>query len=96
MKRYFAPLLLAVLVIVAQAGASVVTSIPGGIVLPFPAINYFGPGPQTVAPGVTWTSTNDGSNATPAVFGFDYTQPPNLYSFGANGNWTTEIGRAHV
>jgi hypothetical protein len=92
MKRFFAPLLLAVLVMVAQAGASVITSLPGGTVLPFPAVNYFGPGPQTVAPGVTWSSTNDGSNATAAVFGFDYTQFPGFYSFGSNGNWTNGLG----
>ena len=91
MKRFFAPLVLAVLVMIAQAGASVITSLPGGKVLPFPAVNYFGPGPQTVASGVTWTSTNDGSNATAAVFGFDYTQPPGLYGFGSNGNWTTGL-----
>ncbi len=92
MKKFLTLLLLAVLTMVMQAGASVVTSIAGGTVLPFPAVNYFGPGPQTVAPGVTWSSTNDGSNATPAVFGFDYTQFPGFYSFGSNGNWTTGIG----
>ena len=77
---------------VAQAGASVVTAIPGGTVLPFAPVNYFGGGPQTVAPGVTWSSTNDGSNAAPSVFGEDFTLPPGFYNFGANGNWTTGLG----
>jgi hypothetical protein len=86
MKSFFAPLFLAVLVMVAQAGATVVTSIPGGTVLPLPAINYFGGGPQTVAPGVTWSSTN-AFNGGGSVFGFT-----GLSDFGPNGQWTGTLG----
>ena len=41
MRKLLTPLFLAVLVLVAQAGASVVTSIPGGTVIPLPAVDYF-------------------------------------------------------
>ena len=85
MKKLIALLMLMVL----QAGASVVTSIPGGTVVPMPAVNYFGPGPQTFGPGITWSSTNafDGGGS---VFGFTpgLPCPYNCYSFSANGNWT--------
>jgi hypothetical protein len=86
MKIFFAPLFLAVLVMVAQAGATVVTSIPGGTVLPLPAVNYFGGGPQTVAPGVTWSSTN-AVNGAGSAFGFT-----GLSDFGPNGQWTGTLG----
>lgn len=68
----------------AQAG--VVTSIPGGTVYSMPAINYFGPGPQTVAPGVTWSSTN-AINQGGSVFGFN-----EGYGFGTNGFWDGSVG----
>ena len=58
MKKLFAALFVAVLLTVAQAGATVVTSIPGGTVYTMPVLQYFGPGPQTVAPGIVWSSTN--------------------------------------
>jgi PEP-CTERM motif len=66
---------------VPAAQASVVTSLPGGTVYAFPVINYFGAGPQTVAPGITWSSTN-GSNQGGSVFG--YTEG---YGFSGNGFW---------
>lgn len=60
--------------------AAPITSIPGGTVIPFPSVNqYFGAGPKTVAPGVTWTSTHDRS-----VYGF--TQ--GSYGLATNGTWT--------
>ena len=65
----------------AAAQASVVTSIPGGTIYPFPPINYFGPGPQTVAPGITWSSTN-AANQGGSVFGYT-----SGYGFGSNGDW---------
>ncbi|WP_229211305.1 MULTISPECIES: FxDxF family PEP-CTERM protein [unclassified Duganella] len=43
-----------------------------------PALNYFGPGPQTLAPGVDWSSAN--SNA---VFGYN-----GGYGFNDNGFWS--------
>jgi len=86
MKRLFAALFVAVVLTVAQAGATVVTSIPGGTVYPFPAINYFGPGPQTVAPGITWSSTN-ASTQGGSVFGYT-----GGYGFLSNGFWTGALG----
>lgn len=83
MKKLVAALMLMIL----QAGASVVTSVPGGTVIPMPAANYFGPGPQTFGPGITWSSTNafDGGGS---VFGFTPGAcPSNCYSFLGNGSW---------
>jgi hypothetical protein len=52
-----------------------------------PAVNYFGPGPQTFGPGITWSSTN-AFNGGGAVFGFTPGACPFFcYSFLANGNW---------
>lgn len=86
MKRLFASLSVAVLLTVAQAGASVITSISGGTVIPLPAVNYFGGGPQTVAPGITWSSTNV-NNQGGSVFGYTAS-----YNFGVNGSWTGALG----
>jgi hypothetical protein len=86
MRRLFAALFIVVLLTVAQAGASVVTSIPGGTVFPFPAVNYFGGGPQTVATGITWSSTNV-INQGGSVFG-----NTSSYNFGINGIWTGALG----
>ena len=47
--------------------------------IPFATDNYFGTGPVTVAPGVTWTSTN-AFNQGGAVYGYD-----GGYGFGVNG-----------
>jgi hypothetical protein len=93
MKRLFAAMFLAVLVMVAQAGATVVTSIPGGTVYTLPTVNYFGGGPQTVASGITWSSTN-AFNEGGAVFGFlpQLPCPVNCYGFAANGFWTGPLG----
>lgn len=78
--------LLSALLLTAVAGASVVTSLPGGTVVPMPAINYFGPGPQTFGPGITWSSTN-AANQGGSVFGYN-----GSYGFGANGGWTGALG----
>jgi hypothetical protein len=61
-----------------DADANLITSISGGTVLPFPAVNLFTAGPETVAPGVTWSSTTSGS-----VYGFT-----DIYGFGDNGNYS--------
>ena len=63
------------------AGASVVTSLPGGTVVPMPVVNYFGPGPQSFGSGITWTSTN-AANQGGSVFGYT-----GGYGFGGNGSW---------
>ncbi len=86
MKRLFAALFVAVLLTVAQAGATVVTSIPGGTVYTMPVLQYFGPGPQTVAPGIVWSSTN-AFNQGGSVFGYNLG-----YGFLANGFWDAGVG----
>jgi len=92
MRKFLVPLLLTVILVVVQAGASHVTSLPGGIVIPMPAVDYFGPGPQTFGVGsfgVTWSSTNafNGGGAT-----FGYTGVYGAYSFLSNGQWTGSLG----
>ena len=86
MKRLFAALFVAVLLTVAQAGATVVTSIPGGTVYTMPVLQYFGPGPQTVAPGIVWSSTNAFTQGG-SVFGYNLG-----YGFLANGFWDAGVG----
>ncbi len=61
-----------------QASAALVTSLPGGTVLAMPVLNYQGAGPQTLAPGVTWSSTRN------SVFGYT-----NGYALDVNGDWNT-------
>ncbi|HEY6342987.1 MAG TPA: PEP-CTERM sorting domain-containing protein [Bryobacteraceae bacterium] len=68
-----------------SAYADVVNSIPGGTVENMPILNYFGPGPQTVVPGITWTSTN-ASNQGGSVFGFT-----DGYGFVGNGSWDSAL-----
>jgi len=91
MRKLFALLLVSGLLMVAQAGATLVTSITGGEVIPMPAMDYFGGGPLTFGPEITWSSTNTGnacgSNACASVFGFTGT-----YDFGSNGQWTGARG----
>jgi hypothetical protein len=60
-----------------DANASVVTSIPGGSVLPFPTVKLITAGPETIAPGVTWSSTFSAS-----AYGWI-----NGYNFHSNGIW---------
>jgi len=88
MKNVAVSVFLAFLVIVASAGASVVTSIPGGVVTPMPTVNYFGGGPKVFGPGITWSSTNAVNMCGfPAAFGF-----VGLADFGTNGQWTGALG----
>lgn len=68
------------------AMAEVVTSIPGGTVVPMPAVNYFGPGPETFGPGITWSSTN-AANQGGSVFGYT-----GGYGFAGNGSWDGALG----
>jgi PEP-CTERM motif-containing protein len=86
MRKSLAPLLCAVVALmVAQAGATVVTSIPGGNITPMPAVNYFGGGPQTFG-NATWSSTNL-VNQGGSVFGYTVG-----YGFGGDGSWTGALG----
>ncbi len=71
---------------VAPAGATVVTSIPGGTVEAMPNVNYIGPGPQTFGSGITWSSTN-ASNQGGSVFGYT-----GQYGFSGNGYWDGALG----
>jgi hypothetical protein len=92
MKKHLAAMILVLTSLVAlQAGAAVVTSIPGGTVIPMPAMDYFGGGPITFGTtnAVTWGSTNDGVLCCQGGSAFGYTGP---YGFGSNGNWTGALG----
>jgi hypothetical protein len=64
-----------------HAEATVVSSL-NGVVVPMPAVNYLGTGPQVFDGGeVTWTST------TNSLFGFPY-----IYGFYVNGIWDGALG----
>jgi hypothetical protein len=73
------------IVLTGVAGAGVVTSLPGGTVVPMPVINYFGPGPQ-VFDGIQWTSTNSYTYGG-SLFGY-----VGIYGFGSNGYWSSLLG----
>ncbi len=65
-----------------HAEATVVSSL-NGVVVPMPAVNYVGTGPQVFDGGeVTWTSTT--ANST-----FGYTS---VYGFYVNGEWDGALG----
>lgn len=69
--------------LVAHPGnATLVTSIPGGTVIPMPDVNYHGLGPQTFGHVITWTSTYSQSN-------FGYCGD---YGYSGNGSWTGILG----
>lgn len=75
--------------LIAMAGpssAAVVTSIPGGTVVPMPGVDYFGTGPQAFGPGITWSSTNAIIQGG-SVFGWT-----GGYAFGTNGTWDGGLG----
>jgi len=80
----------ATIILLASAGATVVTSIPGGTVTPMPAINYFGPGPETFGPGIVWSSTNV-SNQGGSVYGYN-----SGYGFVSNGFWDNSLIMAGI
>ncbi len=79
---------ISLIVLTGVAGAGVVTSLPGGTVVPMPGINYFGPGPQVFGPpvldGIQWTSTNFDPGS---VFGYT-----GSYGFESNGTWDGVLG----
>jgi PEP-CTERM motif len=77
---------LASLVAGSNAEATVVSSL-SGTVIPMPAVNYFGAGPQVFDGGeVTWSSTN-ASNQGGSVFGYT-----GGYGYEDNGTWDGAIG----
>jgi hypothetical protein len=80
-------LAMAIGLIANPAAAAVVTSLPGGTVIPMPALDYFGPGPQVFGPGITWSSTN-ASWQGGSVFGLTSYD----YVFGVNGYWDGSLG----
>jgi hypothetical protein len=69
------------LLLIVQARAGVVTSLPSGTVVPMPGIGYLGPGPQVFGGGITWSSTN-AANQGGSAFGW-----AGGYGFGINGGW---------
>jgi hypothetical protein len=73
------------IVLTGVAGAGVVTSLPGGTVVPMPGVNYFGPGPR-VFDGIQWTSTNSVTYGG-SLFGY-----VSVYGFGSNGYWSGLLG----
>jgi hypothetical protein len=63
------------------ASAGIITAPSAGdTFIVFPALNLFGPGPETLVPGMTWTSTNATTQGG-SVFGYSFG-----YGFGANGS----------
>ena len=86
MRGFLLPLVVLTVLTVVQAGASVVTAIPGGTIYPLPGVNYYGQGPETFGPGITWSSNNT-CVTTCSYFGY-----PGFYGFGLNGNWTGALG----
>jgi len=97
MKKLAVSLSLVLLVMVASSGATLVTSIPGGVVIPMPVIPCgapayacFGAGPITFGPNITWSSTNM-YNQGGAVFGYNQG-----YLFGSNGSWDSAFVMAGV
>ena len=73
---------------VGSANATLVTSMPGATVIPFPTTTYNGGGPQSFGPGIIWSSTNYGQIAAPSIFGYyDASYYGYPYDFFANGSW---------
>jgi hypothetical protein len=79
-------MVIAIGLVVTSSEATLVTSLLNGTVIPMPVIEYFGPGPQTFGPGITWTSTN-ATHQDGSVFGYT-----DGYGFGLNGYWDSGIG----
>ena len=68
-----------------QLSAGVVFTLPTSAMIQLPAINYFGPGPQSFN-GVDWSSTN-ATNQGGSVYGYT-----GAYGFLGNGVWTGALG----
>lgn len=77
-KRWMLAISALAISVTGAANASVITTLPGGAVLPIPATNQLGfAGPATLAPGVTYTSTQ------PSAYGYT-----GSYGFVSNGSWS--------
>ena len=84
MKRnlFSLPLLFLIsLALTTQSSGELVTSLPDGTVIAFPAINYYGSGPQVFGPDIMWSS-NYNSSMFPPTFGYT-----GGYAFTSNGIW---------
>jgi hypothetical protein len=69
---------LGAVVLAGSAQAAVITSLPSGSPLVIPSTNQLGfAGPATIAPGVTYSSTQ------PSAYGYT-----GNYGFNGNGNWS--------
>ncbi|HEY4960995.1 MAG TPA: PEP-CTERM sorting domain-containing protein [Terriglobales bacterium] len=84
MKKLYALLVVAVFLLVVQAGATVIIGQVGSN-LPMPTVNYFGAGPQTFG-NYTWSSTN-ASTQGGSVYGYT-----GGYGYLANGSWDGALG----
>jgi len=84
MKKLYALLVVAVFLLVVQAGATVIIGQVGSN-LPMPNVNYFGTGPQTFG-NYTWSSTN-ASTQGGSVYGYT-----GGYGYLANGFWDGALG----
>lgn len=72
--------LISAAVFTTATSAAPVTSIAGGTAVTLPVENYFGSGPKTVTPNITWSSNNS------SVYGYN-----GGYGFGGNGYWTNNL-----
>jgi hypothetical protein len=84
MKKLYVLLVVAVFLLVVQAGATVIIGQVGSN-LPMPNVNYFGAGPQTYG-NYTWSSTNATTQGG-SVYGYTGT-----YGYLSNGNWDGALG----
>ena len=84
MKKLYALVVVAVFLLVVQAGATVIIGQVGSN-LPMPNVNYFGAGPQTFG-NYTWSSTNT-SNQGGSVYGYT-----GGYGYLGNGFWDGALG----
>ena len=82
MKGAIAALAVTMIMSAGTAHAVLVTSLPTGTVIPMPAVELFTAGPQTMAPGIVWSSTN-ATNQGGSVFGWT-----GGYGFAGNGSWS--------
>jgi PEP-CTERM motif len=78
MPRTLSTIAAGVLLACGLAHAASVTVLPGSTTYTFGTEDYFGTGPKTVAPGITWSS-----QYALSVYGSD-----NDYGFGHNGLWS--------
>ena len=84
-RRTLLGLLGGLLVLPGTASAALVTSLPNSAYIQLPALNYFGPGPQSFN-GVDWYSEN-ATDQGGSVYGYT-----SGYGFGGNGFWDGTLG----